>query len=188
MEANLSYKDKTGSLEIGKQEISLRSLDLSDLDDFMVWMTDDRVADFCTWETCKSKEDALDHIKKKIVPHPWYRVICIENKPVGAIMFSPKEGEDRCRGEIGFHIGSKHWGKGIATLAVKMSLGIIFKTWPLIERVEGYVDFENKGSQRVLEKAGFQRDGIFRKLLIIKVKSIEISRFVGVISSSTGVN
>ncbi|KAI3894722.1 hypothetical protein MKX03_033371 [Papaver bracteatum] len=163
-------KDKTGEeqTKMGKPEISLRLFDVSDVDDFMVWATDDRVSHFCRWDIYTSKEDALDFIRNIVIPHPWFKAICIDNKPIGAISVEAKEGEDRCRGEIGCVLASEYWGKGIATLAVKMVTETIFKDWPHLERLEGFVDVENKGSQKVLEKAGFQKDGVFRKYVILK--------------------
>ncbi|KAI3928945.1 hypothetical protein MKW92_018586 [Papaver armeniacum] len=170
MHEKSSSKDKIGQeqTKMGKPEISLRVFNLSDVDDFMVWATDDRVSHFCRWDTYTSKEDALDFIRNIVIPHPWFKAICIDNKPIGAISVEAKEGEDRCRGEIGYVLASEHWGKGIATLAVRMVTETIFKDCPHLERLEGFVDVENKGSQKVLEKAGFQKDGVFRKYVILK--------------------
>ncbi|KAI3993067.1 hypothetical protein MKX01_009810 [Papaver californicum] len=153
---------------MGKPEISLRLIDLFDVDDFMVWVTDDRVSHFCRWDTYTSKVDSLDFMRNIVIPHPWFKAICIDNKPIGAISVEAKGGEDRCRGEIGYVLASEHLGKGIATLAVKMVMETIFKDWLHLERLEGFVDVENMGSQKVLEKAGFMKDGVFRKYVILK--------------------
>ncbi|XVE81640.1 hypothetical protein DITRI_Ditri15bG0081400 [Diplodiscus trichospermus] len=59
----------------------------------------------------------------------------------------------KCRGSISYALGSKYWGKGIVTKAVKMVVPIVFKEFPDVERVEGLVVVDNKASQRVLEKA-----------------------------------
>lgn len=66
--------------------ITLRPLGLSDIDDFMVWGTDEKVARFCTWEPYASKEEGLSYIKDKIIPHPWFRAICLDGRPIGAIL------------------------------------------------------------------------------------------------------
>ncbi|XP_061992358.1 uncharacterized protein LOC133710330 [Rosa rugosa] len=153
--------------------ITLRHLGLSDIDDFMVWGTDEKVSRFCTWEPYASKEEGLNYIKDKILPHPWYRAICLDGRPVGAILVTPNSGNDRCRAEIGYVLGSKYWGKGIATRAVKMVVDTIFKEWTHLERLEAFVDVENVGSQRVMEKAGFQREGVLRKNYIVKGRTID---------------
>ncbi|KAB1214306.1 putative N-acetyltransferase p20 [Morella rubra] len=158
-------------------EISLRHLDLSDIDHFMVWASDEKVTRFCTWEPYTSKEDGINHIKDKVIPHPWFRAICLDNRPIGAISVTANSGNDKCRGELGYVLGYKYWGKGIATRAVKLAANTIFSEWPHLERLEALVDVENVGSQRVLEKAGFQREGVLRKYLILKGKTRDMVMF-----------
>ncbi|EXB63471.1 putative N-acetyltransferase p20 [Morus notabilis] len=159
------------------QRISLRLLDLSDIDDFMVWATDEKVTRFCTWEPYTSREEGMNFINDKVIPHPWFRAICLGDRPIGAISVTANSGNDRCRGELGYVLGSKYWGKGIATQAVKMVAKTIFKDWPQLERLEALVDVENVGSQRVLEKGGFQREGVLRKYFLLKGKSRDMVIF-----------
>lgn len=52
----------------GFTEITLRPLDLSDIDHFMVWASDDKVTSFCSWEPYTCKEDGIDFIKNKVIP------------------------------------------------------------------------------------------------------------------------
>ncbi|KAJ4967953.1 hypothetical protein NE237_014654 [Protea cynaroides] len=156
--------------EISFSKISLRPLEVSDLEDFMVWASDDLVTRFCSWDSYTSREVGLNYIKEIVIPHPWFRAICLENRPIGAISVIPGSGNDNCRGELGYVLASKYWGKGIATQAVKLVVSSIFKEWPHLVRLEALVDVENPGSQRVLEKMGFQKEGVLRKYLIQKGK------------------
>ncbi|KAL9408118.1 hypothetical protein AB3S75_046629 [Citrus x aurantiifolia] len=149
-------------------DISLRLLDVSDIDDFMVWATDDKVTRFCSFDSYTSKEDGINYIKNTVSRHPWYRAICVNNRPVGSISVTANSGNDKCRGELGYVLAADYWGKGIATKAVKMVANTIFDEWPHLERLEALVDVENVGSQRVLEKAGFTREAVLRKYLILK--------------------
>ncbi|XP_050373339.1 uncharacterized protein LOC126790991 [Argentina anserina] len=154
--------------------ITLRPLDLSDIDDFMVWATDEKVTRFCTWEPYTSKEDGIKFIKEQVLRHPWFRAICLDNRPIGAISVDSKSGNDRCRGGLGYVLGSKYWGKGIATRAVKIVIDTIFKEWTHLERLEALVDVNNVGSQRVLEKAGFHKEGVLRKYLVLKGRTWDL--------------
>ncbi|XP_068333853.1 uncharacterized protein [Pyrus communis] len=163
--------------EIDLSKITLRPLDLDDIDDFMVWATDEKVPVFCTWEPYASKEEGLNYIKDVVIPHPWLRAICLDNMPIGSISVTPFSGNDRCRGELGYVLGSKYWGKGIATQAVKLVADAIFKEWPHLDRLEALVDVDNVGSQRVLEKVGFQREGVLRKYFILKGRSRDMVIF-----------
>ncbi|XAR54693.1 Diamine N-acetyltransferase [Bertholletia excelsa] len=161
----------------GFSQISLRPFDLSDVDDFMVWATDDKVSQFCSWDTYASKEAAAKYIAEVAIPHPWLRAICIGNRAVGAISVAPGTGGDRCRGELGYVLASEYWGKGIVTRAVRMVASSIFLEWPHMERLEALVDVNNKGSQRVLEKVGFVREGVLRKYFFQKGKARDMVMF-----------
>ncbi|CAK7327078.1 unnamed protein product [Dovyalis caffra] len=164
--------------EVGDEfcDVSLRSLDLSDIDDFMVWATDEKVANFCGFEPYTRKE-AEDYIQSFVLPHPWFRAICLNSRPIGTISLTKNSGSDRCRGEIGYLLASQYWGKGIATKAVKMVAKTIFVEWPHLERLEALVDVQNMGSQRVLEKAGFKREGVLRKYCIQNGRSRDMVMF-----------
>lgn len=167
-------------MEVGGNEfteITLRPLDLSDIDAFMVWASDDKVARFCTWDAYTSRADALDFIKNKVIPHPWFRAICLNGQPIGTISVTRNTGIDECRGELGYALGYKYWGKGIVTKAVKLVANTIFSEWPHLERLEALVLVENVGSQRVLEKAGFQREGVLRKYVTLKGKTRDLMMF-----------
>lgn len=155
-------------MEEDYSDITLRLLDLSDMDDFMVWATDDKVSKFCTWDTYSSKEDAMNYIINVVVPHPWMRAICLKGRPIGSISVTPNGGNDRIRAELGYVLASKYWGKGIITKAVNIVASTIFVEWPHLERLEAFVDVDNPGSQRVLEKAGFQREGVLRRYMLLK--------------------
>ncbi|KAG7573310.1 Acyl-CoA N-acyltransferase [Arabidopsis suecica] len=148
------------------EKIHLRPMTLSDVDDFMVWATDSDVTRFCTWEPYTSREAAIAYLNDVVLPHPWLRAICLDNdRPIGSISVTPV---DKIRGEIGYVLGSKYWGKGIATEAVRLVAAEIFKENPEMERLEALVDVDNVGSQKVLEKVGFVREGVMRKFMYLK--------------------
>nr|XP_010906188.1 uncharacterized protein LOC105033200 [Elaeis guineensis] len=154
--------------EKATRQISLRPFVLSDVDDFMVWASDDKVSKFCSWDTYTNKDDLLKYMKETVLPHPWFRAICVGGRPVGAISVILGSGNDRCRGELGYVLGSGYWGKGIVTAAVRLVVASIFMEVEGLERVEALVDVTNKASQRVLEKVGFHKEGVLRKYMILK--------------------
>ncbi|KAK8585677.1 hypothetical protein V6N13_050650 [Hibiscus sabdariffa] len=118
--------------------LSLRPLDVSDIDDFMVWATDEKVTRFCTWETHTNKEDGLNYIKNTVVSHPWFRAIWCH---YGELEFG------------GYVLAAKYWGKGIGTRGVKMVGETIFEEWPQLEN---------------LGLSGFVREGVLRKYVVVK--------------------
>ncbi|TKY51186.1 N-acetyltransferase p20 [Spatholobus suberectus] len=161
-------------------QISLRPINLDDLDDLMLWTTDKRVARYCTWEPYTSKEDGINFIQNIASKSLWFRAICLNNRAIGCVDLFSCSGKGKSRdksAELGYALGSRYWGKGIATHVVKQVVKAAFSEFPHLGRVEALVDVENVGSQRVLEKAGFQREGVLRKYVIIKGKSRDMVMF-----------
>jgi ribosomal-protein-serine acetyltransferase len=63
---------------------------------------------------------------------------------------------------LGYWIRRSSWGKGHASEAARALTSYAFHTLGL-HRVEAHVALDNPASQRVLEKAGFRREGIARE-------------------------
>ncbi|KAK6929937.1 GNAT domain [Dillenia turbinata] len=139
-------------------KIALRPYELSDIDDFMKWACDDLVVQTSRLRHFSSKEDALSYFKETILPHPWYRAICEDGRPIGFICVMPGSKGERCKGMLSYALGSKYWNHGITTLAVKKVVSSVFHEFPEMKRVEAIVDVDNMASQRVLEKVGFLKE------------------------------
>ncbi|HTV67395.1 MAG TPA: GNAT family protein [Rhizobiaceae bacterium] len=69
-------------------------------------------------------------------------------------------------GHIGYWIGVKHAGKGFMVEAVQLLTAFAFETLRL-HRIEAACIPDNARSIRVLEKAGFRREGLLRSYLRI---------------------
>lgn len=65
------------------------------------------------------------------------------------------------RAEIGFILNRAYWRRGLMQQALEALIEFAFYTLNL-HRIEADVDTENAGSLAVLEKLGFQREGLFR--------------------------
>jgi RimJ/RimL family protein N-acetyltransferase len=66
------------------------------------------------------------------------------------------------RAELGYALGSVHWGKGYMSEALIALLDFAFGTLAL-RRLEADVDPRNANSLRILGKLGFQREGLLRE-------------------------
>jgi RimJ/RimL family protein N-acetyltransferase len=84
--------------------------------------------------------------------------ITLDGEVVGSIFSWSQEGQR----ELGYGIGREHWGKGIATQALRLFLPLV-KERPVF----GYTAEHNIGSMRVLEKCGFVRAGESKGVLNI---------------------
>lgn len=148
--------------------ITLRPFRLTDVDDLLLWAGDDRVTKSIRWKTLTSKDEALTFIKEVCLPHPWRRSICINDRSIGFISVFPGSGDERCRADIGYALAFEFWGQGIASEAVKIAIPQVFKDFPEVLRLQAYASAENIASQRVLEKVGFQKEGLLRKYSYLK--------------------
>lgn len=88
--------------------------------------------------------------------------IVLKNDPkagvVGRCGFNFWIRQDR-RASIGYDLGYAYWGNGIMTEAVRAMVAFGFERMNL-NRIEADADAQNIGSIRVLEKVGFQREGM----------------------------
>ncbi|KAM0924694.1 hypothetical protein ACQ4PT_004646 [Festuca glaucescens] len=161
-------------------EVTLRRFTLADVDAMMAWASDPLAAAPCRWEPYTSTEPLLAFLRDAVLPHPWFRAICLagDDRPVGAISVSPTE--DGCRAELGYVLARAHWGKGVATAAVRRALAQVFSEVEGLLRVEALVDVPNVASQRVLEKAGFTREAVLRRYCVLKgrVRDMVIHSFI----------
>lgn len=64
--------------------------------------------------------------------------------------------------ELGYWIGADHWGRGIATEAVRQMVEHGFRHFDIV-RIHADIFASNPASMRVLEKNGFQMEGVRRK-------------------------
>lgn len=66
------------------------------------------------------------------------------------------------RAELGYGLGSAHWGQGYMSEALGALLDFAFGTLRL-RRLEADVDPRNENSLRILDRLGFQREGLLRE-------------------------
>lgn len=72
-------------------------------------------------------------------------------------------------GEIGYDVGQEFQGQGIATEAVRQFVAKIFSETS-IRRLVAYVAEDNLPSRKLLDKVGFQQEGLCREHFIINGK------------------
>ena len=65
------------------------------------------------------------------------------------------------RARLGYNLAAAHWGRGLATEAVRALVGFGFAALQL-HRIETTTNRDNTGSRRVLAQVGFTEEGILR--------------------------
>ncbi|MCM3004294.1 GNAT family N-acetyltransferase [Priestia koreensis] len=69
------------------------------------------------------------------------------------------------RAEIGYELAPSHWGKGLATEAVEALIDHLFSAHQL-SRIGAVVFIENVASRTLLQKMGFQEEGVLREYMV----------------------
>lgn len=92
------------------------------------------------------------------------RTVLFEQQVAGNLVSFVIAGER----EVGYWLGREFWGKGIATIALRMFLQVVTQR-PLYAHVAKH----NIASLRVLEKCGFSLQGEEKNFSVIQGKQVE---------------
>jgi ribosomal-protein-alanine N-acetyltransferase len=125
------------------------------------------------WETLRdrfphpyTRADALAFVRRvrSSLPETSF-AIEVDAVAVGGIGFMLQHDVERVSAEIGYWLGEPYWGRGICTEALRAVTAHAIEHHGLT-RVFAVPFAHNTASQRVLEKAGFQREGHMRRSAI----------------------
>jgi [ribosomal protein S5]-alanine N-acetyltransferase len=89
------------------------------------------------------------------------RVIEYQGLFVGSVAITPQSGWREHLGEIGYWVAEEYWGKGIATVALRQMTEYGFNSRNF-RKLFAPVLAPNIASMRVLEKCGYQLEGILK--------------------------
>ncbi len=96
---------------------------------------------------------------------PLHFAIDHEGEAVGGIGIIPGTDVDRVSAEVGYWLGRAFWGRGLATRALASLTAYAFGTFDFTRLFATPFAF-NAASIRVLEKAGWRREGVFRMAVV----------------------
>lgn len=114
--------------------------------------------------TLQDAEWYLDYCLQADPKREWIQAIDIAGRAVGSISASFPDDLRRQSAELGYWLAQPYWGKGIMTRAITEFCRAVFAASGVV-RIYAEVFAENKGSQIVLERNGFRREGHHRKSL-----------------------
>lgn len=154
-------------LVLKSKRLILRKLSLKDADDFV---KNRKSKEIFKWTLTKApfpykKEDARSFIRG--AQKRWREGIgysfAIEYKGevVGSIGLIILDKQNK-QGKIGYWLGKSYWGKGIMTEALELVIHYAFDKLKL-HRINAQCFEENVGSLKVLQKAGFKKEGVRRE-------------------------
>lgn len=99
------------------------------------------------------------------MPEPTHWAIEVNGVAVGGIGVDLCEGIFAKSGQFGYWLGEQYWGRGIVSEAVRAASEYALNHFDLA-RLEAPVFAWNPASMRVLEKAGFVREGFLRNSVL----------------------
>jgi len=149
-----------GTKNIVTKRLKLRKIKLDDYKKiFACWTSDKEVSKYVTWDPHKNDEETkmltkywIDDYKNEYT----YRWIVTEKdteEVIGMIDVIHKDLQ-YMTAEVGYCYGSKYWGKGYATEALKAVIEYLHKEGFPVVYAQHFVS--NPASGRVMEKAGME--------------------------------
>lgn len=162
-------------------KVKLRPFTQEDLDAMVYHANNPKVAANLTdaFPSPYTRESGLLFLERVMKQDP-AEVLAIEvdGEVVGNIGIHPQQDVNRLNAELGYFIGEEHWGKGIATEAIKLMVRYAFDHFDL-QRIFARPFGTNIASQKVLQKAGFILEARIPEILI-KNGQLEDELFFGI--------
>ncbi len=151
--------------QIDTARLVLRPFDDADLDAIVEYRSNPRL-----WRYLRAEPPApygpeharmfLEIVRGKAwSDQPWYAVI-LDGRAVGDVDLTVDAANRR--GEIGYTLSPRLWGRGLATEAATAIVSEAFATLDLTV-VWAETDVHNTASWRVMEKLGMTREGVHRR-------------------------
>jgi len=149
--------------------ITLRALEQKDnqqitqlVNNKKIW---DNLKDYIPYPYQIEDADAFIDLVKKQSPVTSFAIVLDNHELCGVISLIPQNDVYRMTAELGYWIGEKHWGKGIATIATRLITEYGFEKLKF-ERIYAGVFGFNKSSMKVLEKNGYKCEGVLRNAIV----------------------
>ena len=105
----------------------------------------------------------------------------IEGRAVGGVGIVLQQDVERVGAEIGYWLGERYWNRGVMTDVIKKMVEYSFANFHIQKLYATIFDF-NIASQRVLEKAGFEKEAVLKQAAIKNDKIIDL-HYYGLIKS-----
>lgn len=145
------------------KRIELRPFRESDWEDLYEYLSDPAVVKYEPYDV-HTQEESRKCAKERSQSDAFY---AIEektlNKVIGNIYMAPFGPETYKTWMIGYVLNSKYWHKGYASQAVQILLKELF-TEKNVHRVMARCNTKNTASWKLLERNGFRREGVFKKI------------------------
>ena len=154
------------------RRLRLRRFEERDVDAALLWANDDRVFRYAFSEPPRNLKEAGDFLRFCFQEYenkgigPWLIQLRDTDEQIGNCWFKSIDAANS-RIEINYFLGSRHWGRGLATEAVLAMLRFGFEDLGA-NRMEARSIAANAASERVARKAGMRFEGVLREYVYAK--------------------
>lgn len=153
--------------ELDGRRARLRGVHERDFDAFYALHSDPEVMRYWSFPAWSSPEQGREYFANACAGRDPGRMLCWaiartdDDRLIGAATLydiDPVQG----RAAIGYALASRHWGQGYAREALGLALAHAFDGLGL-RRIEADIDPRNAASCRLVERLGFEREGLLRE-------------------------
>ena len=147
------------------KSVSLKIVEKEDLRLLADWNNTLEILGEYVWLPQQTRTDLEKRYDNFTSDSKWFLIEKKDGAKVGYIAHFPAA--EKLGVEIGYVMVPSERSKGYCTEAVKIMVDYLFLSKDIV-RVQAHTDVRNAGSQKVLEKAGFSKEGTLRKSSFIR--------------------
>ena len=145
------------------RNVNLRVAEKEDLPLLSEWFNSPEFAGrYIPLDAQESKTDIEKRYEKLGSEKAWFLILKKDGNRIGFFTM----GMGVFGWQIGYDLITSERGKGYCTEAIQLAVDYLFMSKDIV-RIQAGTFTENVASQRVLEKAGFEREGLLRKALFM---------------------
>ena len=166
--------DQNKPVELRTARLLLRSFELTDVDDVWAYASDPEVARYRPLPDPYTRNDAAEFVDRQMrtdwSTNPEFAVVCGRRVIGGISLHVNREHETA---ELGYLLGKRWWGRGLATEAARAVVDWGFRSLKL-HKVYARAHVDNKPSWRVMERLGMTREGVLRGHWKMRDKHVDL--------------
>lgn len=135
-----------------------------------------RYLPYPSWRNAIDGQEWLDRTARRYVAGEAFQFVMVERSSsavVGTCLLFNFDPQGH-RAEVGYVLGQAHWAQGLMGEAIASLVEFAFTTLRL-QRLTALLDPRNAPSARLLERAGFTREGFFRRHGVCKGEVIDVA-------------
>lgn len=178
----MQVADIYGNLpELEMERLILRKIRYDHIDDIHTYASNPEVSKYVFWSAHKTRAATEDYVKTILVLYeegkiaPWGIQYKKNRKLIGTVDFVSWQLQHKTA-EIGYALSMDYWGRGIAAEAAKELIRFGMNEMELV-RIQAKSLVANVGSERVMEKAGMNFEGILRKFIFFKGAHYDVKMY-----------